>query len=67
MTHADDLRNQFKPAFREPEKDYFLRLNAEYNRIVKREARLARKAYWMNRITAVIKPLVSKPNLLHTS
>lgn len=67
MTNLEEFRNKFKPAYREPEKDYFLRLSAEYNKITKREARQARKAYWINRLATAIKPLVSKPNLLHVS
>ena len=67
MTNLDDFRKNFEPAYRESEKDFFLRLSAEYNKITKREARQASKAYWINRLATMIQPLVSKPNLLHAS
>lgn len=67
MTNLDEFRKNFAPTYREPEKDYFLRLAAEYNKLIKREARQARKAYWINLLSTAIKPVVSKPNLLHSS
>lgn len=64
MTKINEFRQNHQPAYGEAEKDYFLRLSAEYNKLTKREARLVRKDLWINRISTTAKLLVSKPNLL---
>ncbi|WP_028471103.1 hypothetical protein [Neptunomonas japonica] len=64
MTKLNEFRQNHQPAHGEAEKDYFLRLSAEYKKLNKREARLVRKNLWMNRLSTTAKMLVSKPNLL---
>ncbi len=64
MTNLHEFRQRHEPIYRESEKDYFLRLNAEYKQLHKREARLIRKNLWMNRLSTTVNLLVSKPNLL---
>ncbi|WP_293268657.1 hypothetical protein [Neptunomonas sp.] len=64
MTKLNEFRQNHQPAHREAEKDYFLRLDAEYKKLNKREARLVLKNLWLNRLSTTAKLLVSKPNLL---
>jgi hypothetical protein len=64
MTKLNEFRQNHQPAYGEAEKDYFLRISAEYKKLNKREARLVRKNLWMERLSTTARLLVSKPNLL---
>ncbi|OMH33893.1 hypothetical protein [Motiliproteus sp. MSK22-1] len=66
MINYDEYWKISEPALGESEKEFFLRLSAEYKQLKKAEARKLRKQLWVSRLSAVSKFLVVEPNLRST-
>ena len=66
MIDYDQYWKISEPALGESEKDFFLRLSAEYKQLKKLEARKLRKQLWINRFSAIAKLLVIQPSLHST-
>lgn len=58
----DEFKTNNISAFRESEKDYFLRLSYQFKKLQRAEAHQARKELWISRLSAIAKKLVTGPN-----
>ncbi len=62
MMTFDEFMKKNEPAYGEVEKQYFMRMSAEYTALVKGEAAQLRKQRWLNGFKELARLLVIEPN-----